>query len=380
MSSITRGLALHLRAVGGCLGGHVVAPRGLGRDASRAERGARPRRSRRSPHPAGACSRCGARPITSCRDRRSSAFSATGTLAEAPGAAPSSAGCVHFPSRATRVAPRNHFVDPRSLHLCELSDSTPPPADRAGQPLARVTAASRSWRDQGVAAERRFPAAVPECVPHERGLPTSTTANPTPSNQAIHWAMASGEPESPLESGMRTRTWASLTALRGSPRWRRLPIRRTRSSESTDESGRREPVTPMIRDFLVQLEELLDRDRAAGARPGPVTITTADAVALVRLPHVARSPTATWRLEVARPRSSWSPTAASHVHLRGERVRVQFVEMLLRRSGRASRCTAARCGRTMRSYLDGQAVAVPSHAHAGAEPAPRTERTSGSAT
>ena len=46
-----RGLALHLRAVGGRLGGHVVAPRGLGRDASRAARGS-PRAPRGSPHPA----------------------------------------------------------------------------------------------------------------------------------------------------------------------------------------------------------------------------------------------------------------------------------------------------------------------------------------
>ena len=48
-----RGLALHLRAVGGCLGGHVVAPRGLGRDASRAARGTRLHAPRNAPHPAG---------------------------------------------------------------------------------------------------------------------------------------------------------------------------------------------------------------------------------------------------------------------------------------------------------------------------------------
>ena len=47
------------------------------------------------------------------------------------------------------------------------------------------------------------------------------------------------------------------------------------------------PVTPMIRDFLVRLEDLLDRTPAPGLDRERVEITTGDAIALVRLPHVS---------------------------------------------------------------------------------------------
>jgi hypothetical protein len=45
------------------------------------------------------------------------------------------------------------------------------------------------------------------------------------------------------------------------------------------------PLTPRIRHFLVQVEELIDTTDSPGLDRDRVEITTADAVALVRLPH-----------------------------------------------------------------------------------------------
>ena len=47
------------------------------------------------------------------------------------------------------------------------------------------------------------------------------------------------------------------------------------------------PVTPLIRDFLVQLEDLLDRTPTPGLDRERLTITTADSVARVTLPHIS---------------------------------------------------------------------------------------------
>ncbi|HEV7523941.1 MAG TPA: hypothetical protein VGP92_03200 [Acidimicrobiia bacterium] len=46
-------------------------------------------------------------------------------------------------------------------------------------------------------------------------------------------------------------------------------------------------LTPTIRDFLVKLEDQLDREPPPGLERGAMTVTTGDAAALVRLPHVA---------------------------------------------------------------------------------------------
>jgi hypothetical protein len=46
-------------------------------------------------------------------------------------------------------------------------------------------------------------------------------------------------------------------------------------------------ITPTIRDFLVRLEDLLDRVPPPGLDRDAMTVTTADAAALVRLPHVS---------------------------------------------------------------------------------------------
>lgn len=46
-------------------------------------------------------------------------------------------------------------------------------------------------------------------------------------------------------------------------------------------------ITPTIRDFLVRLEDLLDRLPPPGLDRDAMTVTTADAAALVTLPHVS---------------------------------------------------------------------------------------------
>ena len=111
------------------------------------------------------------------------------------------------------------------------------------------------------------------------------------------------------------------------------------------------PVTPMIRDFLVQLEELLDRTVAPGLDRERVEITTADAVALVRLPHVAGRDRDV-ELEV-QDRVVVVSYGGEPLHLRGERgFALQFVEALL--GGRVDiEVQRGWLWRTTRSYLDG---------------------------
>jgi hypothetical protein len=116
------------------------------------------------------------------------------------------------------------------------------------------------------------------------------------------------------------------------------------------------PVTPMIRDFLVQLEELLDRTAAPGLDRERVEITTGDAIALVRLPHVAGpSHEGTDRdveLQV-QDRVVVVSYGGEPLHLRGERgFALQFIEALL--GGRVDiEVQRSRLWRTTRSYLDG---------------------------
>jgi hypothetical protein len=109
-------------------------------------------------------------------------------------------------------------------------------------------------------------------------------------------------------------------------------------------------VTPMIRDFLVQLEELLDRTDAPGLDRDRVAITTADTAALVVLPHRA-GPERDVELQVE-DRLVIVNYGAEPLHLRGGReFALQFVEALLK--GRVD--IVVHCGRLWRtttSYLD----------------------------
>ena len=110
-------------------------------------------------------------------------------------------------------------------------------------------------------------------------------------------------------------------------------------------------VTPMIRDFLVRLEDLLDRTDAPGLDRDRVEITTADAAALVILPHRA-GPERDVELEV-QDRVVIVSYGGEPLHLRGNRdFALQFLEALL--SGRVEIVVhRGRLWRTTSSYLDG---------------------------
>jgi hypothetical protein len=109
-------------------------------------------------------------------------------------------------------------------------------------------------------------------------------------------------------------------------------------------------VTPMIRDFLVQLEELLDRADAPELDRDRVAITTADAIALVRLPH---------RTDAAHDvelqiddRVVVVSYGGEPLHLRDRAFALQFVEALL--GGRMDiEVHRGLLWRTTRSFLDG---------------------------
>jgi hypothetical protein len=133
------------------------------------------------------------------------------------------------------------------------------------------------------------------------------------------------------------------------------------------------PVTPMIRDFLVQLEDLLDRIPAPGLDRDRVEITTADTAALVRLPHVGGADRDV-ELEV-QDRLVVVSYGGEPLHLRGERgFALQFIEALL--AGRLEiEVHRGWLWRTTKSYIDERTrpflvtrMPVPSLS-------PRTERT-----
>ena len=109
-------------------------------------------------------------------------------------------------------------------------------------------------------------------------------------------------------------------------------------------------VTPMIRDFLVQLEDLLDRTDAPGLDRDRVEITTADGIALVRLPHAA-GPDRDVELQV-QDRVVIVSYGGEPLHLRGDRAfALQFLEALL--AGRVDiEVQHGPLWRTTRSYLD----------------------------
>ena len=110
------------------------------------------------------------------------------------------------------------------------------------------------------------------------------------------------------------------------------------------------PVTPMIREFLVQLEELIDRTGAPGLDRDRTAITTAHTVALVRLAHRSGSDRDV-ELQVE-DRLVVVSYGGEPLHLRGGRdFALQFVEALL--TGRVDiEVHRGYLWRTTRSYLD----------------------------
>ena len=108
-------------------------------------------------------------------------------------------------------------------------------------------------------------------------------------------------------------------------------------------------VTPMIRDFLVQLEELIDRTDAPGLDRDRMAISSAHTVALVRLAHRS-GPDRDVELQVE-DRLVVVSYGGEPLHLRGRAFALQFVEALL--TGRVDiDVHRGYLWRTTRSYLD----------------------------
>jgi hypothetical protein len=110
------------------------------------------------------------------------------------------------------------------------------------------------------------------------------------------------------------------------------------------------PLTPRIRDFLVELEELLDAAAAPGLDRERVEVTTAHATALVRLPH---RDDATHDVELqVDDHNVVVSYGGEPLHLRDRAFALQFVEAML--DGRIDiEVRRGRLWRTTRSYLDG---------------------------
>jgi hypothetical protein len=108
-------------------------------------------------------------------------------------------------------------------------------------------------------------------------------------------------------------------------------------------------VTPRIRQFLVEIEELIDRTDARGLDRDRVEITTADAVALVRLPHRSG---AAHDVEIqVDDHNVVVRYGGEPVHLRDRAFALQFVEALL--AGRVDiEVYRGVLWRTTSSYLD----------------------------
>ncbi len=130
-------------------------------------------------------------------------------------------------------------------------------------------------------------------------------------------------------------------------------------------------LTPTIRAFLVQLEDLLDRDPPPGLQRDAMTITTADAAALVRLPHVTdhdrdvEIEIGDRRVVVAYPPERVVFTSPDEA--------LRFVEMLC--DGRVELEIAhGLLWTTMRSYRDGQALPFRRTRMPWPSLRPRTER------
>ena len=130
-------------------------------------------------------------------------------------------------------------------------------------------------------------------------------------------------------------------------------------------------LTPTIRAFLVQLEDLLDRNPPPGLRRDAMTITTGDAAALVRLPHLAdHERDVEIEIDDRRVVVSYAP---ERVVFRSPDEALRFVEMLC--DGRVElEIVRGPLWTTMRSYRDGQAIPFRRTRMPWPSVRPRTER------
>ena len=110
------------------------------------------------------------------------------------------------------------------------------------------------------------------------------------------------------------------------------------------------PLTPRIRHFIVELEELIDRTASPGLDRDRVEVTTGDAIALVRLPHRTGDEQDV-EIQVD-DHTVIVSYGGEPVHLRDRAFALQFVEALLQ--GRVDiDVYRGVFWRTTRSYLDG---------------------------
>ena len=108
-------------------------------------------------------------------------------------------------------------------------------------------------------------------------------------------------------------------------------------------------LTPAIRDFLVELEDLMDRTEAPELDRERMAVTSADAIALVRLPHRTDT-TRDVELQID-DRVVVVSYGGEPLHLRDRGFALQFVEALL--SGRMDiEVHRGLLWRTTRSFLD----------------------------
>jgi hypothetical protein len=130
-------------------------------------------------------------------------------------------------------------------------------------------------------------------------------------------------------------------------------------------------ITPTIRDFLVQLEDLLDRSPPAGLDRDAMTINTGDAIALVRLPHVVdHDRDIEIEVDDHRVKVAYLP---ERVTFTSPEEALRFVEMLC--AGRVElEVSRGPLWTTMRSYRDGQDIPFRRTRMPWPSLRPRTER------
>jgi hypothetical protein len=130
-------------------------------------------------------------------------------------------------------------------------------------------------------------------------------------------------------------------------------------------------ITPTIREFLIQLEELLDRLEPAGLQRDAITVVPADASALVRLPHrTNHDRDVEIEIDDRRVVVAYLP---ERIAFTSQAEALRFVEMVC--EGRVE--LAIERGplwTTMRSYRDGQAIPFRRTRMPWPRVPPRTER------
>jgi hypothetical protein len=130
-------------------------------------------------------------------------------------------------------------------------------------------------------------------------------------------------------------------------------------------------ITPTIRDFLIQLEELLDRLEPAGLQRDAITIAPADTSALVRLPHHTNHDRDV-EIEID-DRHVVVAYLPERIPFTSQAEALQFVQMLC--EGRVElEISRGPLWTTMRSYRDGQHIPFRRTRMPWPSIKPRTER------